>query len=253
MKKFTKQFLKEVLQFTDEEIKLTMEVQRKFPELLVNEGEHIESARHLYLELGLNEAHYSRWSKKNIINNEFFLEDRDWFIVTRPKGECSNNGNYAKDFKISLDFAKHLSMMQRTENSHKVRCYFILMEKAIKGMQEHLIIREPEKLGYNEMKQNISDWCDKNGYDKTIDTFYTREANMLNESLFGMTALEIKLFLGYKDRETREHLLIEHNKALYNIQMVNSSLLIANLSFEDRKKIINDTCKNKYKDLYIKK
>lgn len=253
MKKFTKQFLKEVLQFTEEEIKLTMEVQRRFPELLINEGEYIESARSLYLELGLNEKNYSRWIKKNIIENEFFLKDKDWFETSLPKEDCPNGGILAKDFKISLEFAKHLSMMQRTENSHKVRCYFILMEKAIKGIKEHELIREPEKQGYREMKQNISDWCDRNGYDKTIETFYTREANLLNESLFGMSALEIKMYLGYKDRDTREHLEVEHNKALYQLQMVNSSLLMANLDFETRKQIIKETCKNKYKDLYIKK
>lgn len=83
MEKFTKRFLKEVLQFTEEEQKLVMEVQRKFPELLLNDGEFVDSARHLYLELGLNESNYSKWYKKNIINNEFFLEDKDWFKVTR--------------------------------------------------------------------------------------------------------------------------------------------------------------------------
>lgn len=253
MKKFTKQFLKEVLQFTEEETKLTMEVQRTFPELLINEGEYIESARHLYLKLGLSEAHYAKWYKKNIVNNEFFLNEKDWFEVFTPKVKSPNGGRPTTDYKISLEFAKHLSMMQRTESSHKVRCYFILMEKAIKGMQEHVIIREPEKQGYMEMKQNISDWCDRNGYDKTIETFYTREANLLNESLFGMSALEIKMYLGYKDRDTREHLELEHNKALYQLQLVNSSLLMANLDFEARKQIIKETCKNKYKDLYIKK
>ena len=252
MKKFTKQFLKEVLQFTEGEIKLTMKVQRTFPELLVNEGEYIESARHLYLELGLNEKNWSRWVNKNIKDNEFFLENKDWWVLFAKK-TTEKGGQKAEDYKISLEFAKHLSMMQRTENSHKIRCYFILMEKAIKGIKEHELIREPEKLGYKEMKQNIADWCDRNGYDKTIETFYTREANLLNESLFGMSALEIKMYLGYKDRETREHLEVEHNKALYQLQMVNSSLLMANLDFETRKQIIKETCKNKYKDLYIKK
>ena len=252
MKKFTKRFLQEVLQFNEEESKLIMEVQRKFPEVLVNEGEFIESARHLYLELGLNESNYSKWYKRNIVNNDFFLVKKDWFEVTRTNDECSNNGRYAIDFKITLEFAKHLSMMQRTESSHRVRRYFILMEKAIKGIKEHELIREPEKQGYNEMKQHISDWCDRNEYDKNLERFYTREANMLNMKLFGMTALDIKIKLGYKDRETREHLEIKHNKALYNLQMVNSSLLMANLDFETRSRIIEDTCKDKYKDFYIK-
>ena len=257
MKKFTKRFLKEVLQFNKEEIELTMEVQRKFPELLVNEGEYIESARKLYLELGLTESNYSKWYKKNIINNEFFLKDKDWYEVlvqsTKTSDTNTLGGRPTKDFKITLDFAKHLSMMQRTENSHKIRCYFILIEKAIRGMQNHLEVREPEKKGYNDLCDFVKQWAENNLKDYDLDGLYQREANMLNQCLFGMKASEIQLMLGYTDRVTREHLEIEHNKALYNLQLVDSSLLMANLDFETRKRIIKDTCNNKYSELYIKK
>jgi len=251
MEKFTKQFLSEVLQLKEDDVKLVMECQRKFPELLVNEGERINSARQLYIELGMDESNWSKWYKKNILNNDFFKENVDWEALvlgtTTEKG-----GRLAKDFTISLEFAKHLAMMGRTENSHKVRSYFILMEKAVKCMQDHLIIREPEKQGYNEMKQHIMNWCDLNNYDKTLDIFYTREANMLNECLTGKTALELKAHIGFRDRETREHLTIETNKALYELQLLNSSLLIANMSFDARKEIIKTTCKVKYTNLYIK-
>lgn len=247
MKKFTKQFLAEVLQLKDDEVKLVMECQRKFPELLLNEGEKINSAKQLYIELGLNLAHWKRWYCKNIIYNEFFKEKVDWEGFA-----LMVNGNETMDFTISLDFAKHLAMMGRSENSHKVRSYFILMEKSVKCMQDHLIIREPEKQGYNEMKQHIMNWCDLNNYDKTLDIFYTREANMLNECLTGKTALELKAHIGFRDRETREHLTVETNKALYELQLLNSSLLMANMSFDARKDIIKTTCKVKYSGLYIK-
>lgn len=253
MKKFTKQFLKEVLEFTDEETKLIMEVQRKFPEVLVNEGEFIDSARHLYLELGLSESHWAKWYKKNIINNEFFLKDKDWFLVTRTEGECSNNGRFADDYKITLEFTKHLSMMQRTENSHNIRSYFILLEKAIKGKQDHIIIREPEKQGYNDMKIHINKWCEINNFDNSDDILTKREANMLNIALTGKSAIELRDYIGYKDIQTREHLTLEKNKALSELQLINSSLLMANLDFKTRKQIIEDTCKTKYFHLKITK
>lgn len=248
MKKFTKQFLSEVLQFNVEEVKLVMEAQRKFPELLVNEGEKVKSAKNLYSELGLNIAHWKRWYVKNITNNEFFKESVDWQGFA-----LMVNGNETMDFTISIEFAKHLSMQGKSLSSHKVRSYFILIEKAVKGIQGHLLIREPEKVGYKEMKQNIEKWCDVNKYDKTLEIFYTREADMLNENLIGMKASEIKTYIGYKDKETREHLTLETNKALYELQLLNCSLLMANLDFNTRKNIIKTTCENKYKDLYINK
>lgn len=251
MKKFTKQFLGEVLQLKDDEVKLVMECQRKFPELLLNEGANIDSAKKLYSELGLNPTQWARWHKKNVIENEFFKENESWWVLD-IKSTTEKGGKVGQDFTISLEFAKHLAMMGRSENSHKVRSYFILMEKAVKCMQDYLIIREPEKQGYNEMKQHIMNWCDLNNYDKTLDIFYTREANMLNECLTGKTALELKAHIGFRDRETREHLTVETNKALYELQLLNSSLLMANMSFDARKDIIKTTCKVKYSELYIK-
>jgi phage anti-repressor protein len=250
MKKFTKQFLGEVLQFNEDEVKLVMEAQRKFPELLVNEGEKIENARNLYLELGLDISHWAKWYKKNILSNEFFKENEDWWGL-RTEGENLKGGRPTLDFIITIEFAKHLSMTVRNENGHKIRSYFILMEKAIKGIQGHLLIREPEKQGYKEMKQYIEKWCDINGYDKTLEIFYTREADMLNENLTGMKASELKHYIGYRDRETREHLSVDTNKAIYELQLLNCSLLMANLDFETRKNIIKTTCENKYSDLYI--
>lgn len=250
MKKFTKQFLKEVLEFTDEETKLVMEVQRKFPEVLVNEGEFIESARQLYLELGLNEKNWSRWCNKNILSNEFFLENKDWWVLFTAK-TTSKGGQIANDYKITLEFAKHLSMMQRTENSHNIRSYFILIEKAIKGKQNHILIREPEKQGYNDMKEYINKWCESKGFDNSDDCLTKREANMLNIALTGKSALELRDCIGYKDIQTREHLTLKNNKALSELQLINSSLLMANLDFSARKQIIEDTCKAKYSHLKI--
>ena len=47
------------------------------------------------------------------------------------------------------------------------------------------------------------------------DYFYKREADMLNINLMGKKASELKEHIGFKCRETREHLPIDSNKALY--------------------------------------
>ena len=84
------------------------------------------SARELYLGLGLAKANWSVWLKGNIENNEFFVEHRDW------QGFMSDmNGNETKDFVITIEFAKHLAMMAKTEKAHEYRNYFLECEKKV--------------------------------------------------------------------------------------------------------------------------
>ena len=82
------------------------------------------SARDLYLGLGLDKSQWARWSKKNIEQNDFFKENKDWVGF-----DIVSSGNVTKDFAISLEFAKHIAMMARTEKSHEYRNYFIECEK----------------------------------------------------------------------------------------------------------------------------
>ncbi|MDB8564559.1 antA/AntB antirepressor family protein [Turicibacter sanguinis] len=97
------------------------------------DGEKVVSARELYLGLGLDKSQWARWFKKNIEQNEYFKLGVDWVGF-----DTMSNGNLTKDFAISLDFAKHIAMMARTEMSHKYRNYFIECEKAAHNPYSHL-------------------------------------------------------------------------------------------------------------------
>lgn len=90
------------------------------------QGQKLVSARELYLGLGLDKSQWARWSKKNIEQNDFFTENKDWVGF-----DIVSSGNITKDFAISLEFAKHIAMMARTEKSHEYRNYFIECEKAV--------------------------------------------------------------------------------------------------------------------------
>ncbi|MDU3410645.1 ORF6C domain-containing protein [Clostridium sp.] len=95
------------------------------------EGKQLVSARELYLGLGLNKAVWSRWYKTNILENDFFNENIDWIGVQHHV-----EGNEVQDFAISLDFAKHIAMMARTEKSHEYRNYFIECEKKVNQLPQ---------------------------------------------------------------------------------------------------------------------
>ena len=90
-------------------------------------GTEAVSARELYLGLGLMSNKWSRWVDVNILNNEYFTQGID-FIKLPLKGSA-NNPNPPKDFAITIEMAKHLAMMARTDKSHEYRNYFIELEK----------------------------------------------------------------------------------------------------------------------------
>lgn len=120
--------------------------------IMEKEGKQLVSARELYLGLELGKGDWSRWYPRNIINNEFFKENIDWtgFGVML-------NGNETMDFAISLDFAKHIAMMARTEKSHKYRNYFIDCEKQIKNKPRQLTPKEELRLHYEVIEENTKE------------------------------------------------------------------------------------------------
>lgn len=90
-------------------------------------GQRLVSARELYFGLGMDTKKWSRWRETNIVNNDFFKENVDWTAFP-----IMVNGNESVDFAISLEFAKHLAMMSKTEKSHEYRNYFITCENKLK-------------------------------------------------------------------------------------------------------------------------
>lgn len=163
----------------------------------------------------------------------------------------SKGGQIAKDYTITIEMAKHLCMKVDNINGHDFRQYFIIIEKTLRDYEMWVATRNPEKENAKLMKLKIADWCDKNGYDKTLDVFYTREFNLLNESLTGLKAQGIKSYLNYKDIQTREHLNSDINSSLDYLQKLNISLLDVNMSFEERSNIVKTTCNNQYPHLKI--
>ena len=95
-----------------------------------DKGQKVVSAKDLYLFLGYDKSQWSRWFKKNIVENQFAFENEDWVGF-----DTMSNGNVKTDFALTLDFAKRISMMARTEKGEEVRKYFIECEKQLQVPQ----------------------------------------------------------------------------------------------------------------------
>ena len=78
------------------------------------DADGMTTARKLYEFLGMDNKNYSRWVKSNITENQFAEENVDyWVFVTNEENPLG--GRPTKDFKLTAQFAKKLSMMSKSE------------------------------------------------------------------------------------------------------------------------------------------
>lgn len=85
------------------------------------------TARALYEFLSGEKSHFSRWAKKNIEENEYFEENVDWWGFATMA-----SGNECKDYRLTTDFAKHLSMESHSAKGKIARQYFLKVEEKLK-------------------------------------------------------------------------------------------------------------------------
>ena len=97
------------------------------------------TARALYNFLEMNPAHFARWSRQNIEQNEFYEENTDWWGFT-----IVVNGNECKDYRLTTDFAKHLSMESHSAKGKIARQYFVRVEDGMKEVALRLRNMSPE-------------------------------------------------------------------------------------------------------------
>lgn len=83
---------------------------------------------HAFLEIGKD---FSTWIKGRIDQYDFEV-GKDFTLVFPKTGENSSGGRPAKEYHISLDMAKELSMVERNEKGKEARQYFIEMERLAK-------------------------------------------------------------------------------------------------------------------------
>ena len=93
----------------------------------VNFDTQTVSARELYAELEVTDR-FSRWFERMTAYG--FTENEDYTSV--KSSTVVNNGaeRELQDYDLSVDMAKHICMVQRTEKAKEVRQYLIDLEKA---------------------------------------------------------------------------------------------------------------------------
>ena len=115
------------------------------------------TARALYEFLELAQGQFARWAKANIEANEFYEENKDWWGF-----DIVSNGNNCKDYRLTTDFAKHLSMESHSARGKEARQYFITIEDRTKqevinrsqlSPQMQMVMQMAESMARQELEQ----------------------------------------------------------------------------------------------------
>ena len=100
----------------------------KLINITLNENhEPVVSARDLHKGLEVSKR-FSAWFEQN---SKLFIENEEFTSVPKGTPVIGGNGNiqYLDDFALTIDMAKQLAMMSRTDKGKEVRKYFIQVEK----------------------------------------------------------------------------------------------------------------------------
>ena len=95
------------------------------------------TAKKLYEFLELDMSNYAKWFMKNILENDFAEENKDYWVFV-PKDENPLGGRPTQDAKLTASFAKKLSMMQKNQKGEAARNYFVGVENGAKKLIEKL-------------------------------------------------------------------------------------------------------------------
>ena len=86
---------------------------------------------------------FSSWIKDRI--ERYDLTENEDYVVFTEFGENSKGGRPKKEYALTLDAAKELSMVEGNEKGKQARKYFIACEKKLKGENPSYLIADPIK------------------------------------------------------------------------------------------------------------
>ena len=183
--------------------------------------------------------------KNDAANNSFTMSPSRWISSTNSKGFISKRGKYDGGTfahpDIALEFASWI-------------------DPAFKLY----LIKEFERLKYNETYQERIEWSVRRSLSKTnyrIHTdsikenivptltdkqklfIYANEADVINVALFGMTAKEWRENNPDKEGNIRDYTDILHLVVLSNLEVLNASMIENNISQKDRLEQLNKTAR----------
>lgn len=98
---------------------------------------------HGFLE---SKKQFADWIKNKVVDEDLFTEGQDYILLHQKVKQVGHGGHNRKDYALTIDTAKHLSMMERTAKGKQARQYFIECEKVAKGISQPAIESDRREL-----------------------------------------------------------------------------------------------------------
>jgi phage anti-repressor protein len=102
---------------------------------------------HTFLEV---KRDFSNWAKQMF--DYGFVEGQDYVEVFANSGENSLGGRPQRNYAVTLDMAKEVSMIQRTEKGKQARQYFIEVEKRGTNLSDDEILHRAFQISTRRVK-----------------------------------------------------------------------------------------------------
>lgn len=149
------------------------------------------TAKALYEFLELDKSNYSRWCKKNILENSFAEENIDFwaFVINDEWG-----GQATTDYKLTASFAKKLAMSSQTERGEQAREYFLKVEQRLKQTVSQKRIVDDEKQTKLEIQKTRANAMELNAktraFNSLMKSIDNKHLSPIAVEVFGLKALE---------------------------------------------------------------
>lgn len=241
--KFTEEELKQY-GLSDDEIATILEYQILLPILQSDESDSKINARDLHKQLN-NGWKFTDWIE-NRIKSYRLIKDVDYSTISR-KYEIDG---FAKskdilDYILTLDCAKQLAMVERTDIGALVRRYFIIIEKAFKNRtnwnqnRKNTLINCKELRGAlitkrEELLNGVPEWI-------TNGNLYSIELSLLNTVILGMSATQYRKRHNISSNvQIRNFFSEDQLDDVERLERYDAQLIISQeiYSYEERKQIL---------------
>lgn len=252
--KFTEGELKQY-GLSDEEIATILEYQALLP-ILQGENNYSKiNARDLHKQLN-NGWKFTEWID-NRINSYKLIKDVDYFMVSVKyetiKGKIPPKETV--DYILTLDCAKQLAMVERTDIGALVRRYFIVIEKAFKNRRNWNHNRKNTLINCKELRaaliakeeellNSVPEWI-------TNGNIYSIEFSLLNSVILGMSSTQYRKEHNIdSNAQIRNYFSEDQLDDVERLERYDAQLIISQeiYSYEERKAILQteyDRVKNR--------
>lgn len=241
--KFTEEELKQY-GLSDSEISTLLEYQALLPILQSDKNDSKINARDLHKQLESGRQ-FTDWIE-NRIKSYQLIKDVDYFTISR-KYEIGGftESKDILDYILTLDCAKQLAMVERTDIGALVRRYFIIIEKAFKNRsnwnqnRKHTLINCKELRGAlitkrEELLNGVPEWI-------TNGNLYSIEFSLLNSVILGMSATQYRKEHNIPSNEQiRNYFSEDQLDDVERLERYDAQLIISQeiYSYEERKQIL---------------